>query len=274
MRALWIVAGATLAFWAQQAGATISVPASDWDIAAGQRFLGAEVSQQSGTGPFEDNVHYLDFGSTADAAMSTSEPSVTAQGQGPACFCGAGAGGGGAKAVVNYGFMVAFGGPTTFHRVPVFVTYSMNLSVIDEGAAEGQFIIFEGPIQFPAAYTDDRLVGSANPRDPVFFTKTFTYQALPNVVNTVRLDAEGNSSDSFTEGGFHASVDPFIQIDPAFLRTHPGYSLELSPGVLNTPPAGGGGVPEPASWALMLTGFAGMGAALRARRKLPGLAVT
>ena len=34
----------------------------------------------------------------------------------------------------------------------------------------------------------------------------------------------------------------------------------------------GGGVPEPASWALMLTGFGGLGAVLRSRRKLAGVA--
>lgn len=37
--------------------------------------------------------------------------------------------------------------------------------------------------------------------------------------------------------------------------------------------AGGGGVPEPATWAMMIFGFAGIGAALR-RRRSAGVAVT
>jgi len=37
---------------------------------------------------------------------------------------------------------------------------------------------------------------------------------------------------------------------------------------------GGGGVPEPTSWALMLLGFAGLGATLRARRRVAAAALT
>ncbi|HEY2357687.1 MAG TPA: PEPxxWA-CTERM sorting domain-containing protein, partial [Phenylobacterium sp.] len=34
---------------------------------------------------------------------------------------------------------------------------------------------------------------------------------------------------------------------------------------------GGGGVPEPASWAMMILGFFGLGSALRARRRLSAI---
>jgi len=39
-------------------------------------------------------------------------------------------------------------------------------------------------------------------------------------------------------------------------------------GAISTRPAGGGGVPEPAAWALMLLGFGALGSALRRTRRL------
>ncbi len=61
----------------------------------------------------------------------------------------------------------------------------------------------------------------------------------------------------------YASVDPYIHIDPAFVGGQQ-YSIEVSPGVGNAPFASG--VPEPATWAMMLGGFALVGGALRRQR--------
>lgn len=65
-----------------------------------------------------------------------------------------------------------------------------------------------------------------------------------------------------------ASADPYFFIDPDFALEHPDISLTFSSGVENNP-LGGGGVPEPSAWALMILGFGGAGALLRRR---PGLA--
>jgi hypothetical protein len=67
-----------------------------------------------------------------------------------------------------------------------------------------------------------------------------------------------------------ASIDPFLSIDPIFLLDNPGFSLEFSSGVLNVAPS----VPEPSTWAMMILGFAGIGAMTyrrknRWRSKLP-----
>ena len=76
----------------------------------------------------------------------------------------------------------------------------------------------------------------------------------------VHLDAtaEGSGFDSTA----FASADPlfFVPIDPNL------YTIELSEGIDNGLPSTPG-VPEPASWALMLAGFGLAGAALRGRRR-------
>ena len=69
----------------------------------------------------------------------------------------------------------------------------------------------------------------------------------------------------------HANIDPIVYIDPAFLLAHPGTTLHPDGSALFDVPPGGtgggaGGVPEPASWALMIAGFGLAGAALRRRR--------
>ena len=58
----------------------------------------------------------------------------------------------------------------------------------------------------------------------------------------------------------------FFDADPGFAAANPGqgaFSSLLSNGSTIT---GGGGVPEPTTWALMLMGFGGLGLALRQRR--------
>jgi hypothetical protein len=86
------------------------------------------------------------------------------------------------------------------------------------------------------------------------------------VSETVSIDAVVGSSSYFAgqSANASASADPYFFIDPAFLLDHPGFSLTISPGVENNPLDGG--VPEPASWALMLTGVGALGIALRRRR--------
>jgi hypothetical protein len=73
-----------------------------------------------------------------------------------------------------------------------------------------------------------------------------------------------NDGVDLIQGISAASVylDPYISIDPAWSATHPGYQVIVDSGYGNAPPVG---VPEPASWALMLVGIGAAGAALRRR---------
>jgi len=68
-------------------------------------------------------------------------------------------------------------------------------------------------------------------------------------------------AENGSAGGF---IDPMITIDPNFVDAGL-YHLEFSDGITNGSPLSPG-VPEPASWALMIAGFGLAGAALRRRR--------
>lgn len=78
---------------------------------------------------------------------------------------------------------------------------------------------------------------------------------------------DASSAPTFSYG----SADPYFSIDPDFLSGNPGYSLQFSAGIGNEPSPwmidGPGGVPEPASWMLMIGGFGLAGVALRRRRR-------
>jgi hypothetical protein len=82
------------------------------------------------------------------------------------------------------------------------------------------------------------------------FSGGFSLKDEPVTINT----------DTVYEVELYATIggDPIIDerayIDP-FITTPSGYSIDLSPGVLN----GTQTIPEPSTWAMMLMGFAGLG---------------
>jgi len=80
--------------------------------------------------------------------------------------------------------------------------------------------------------------------------------------DSIYMDAEVWGGWGPNAGQAFASVDPFISIDPEFADANL-YSIVQSAGVGN----GVGTVPEPASWALMVGGFAMAGIALRRRSR-------
>ncbi len=92
-----------------------------------------------------------------------------------------------------------------------------------------------------------------------------TIDLEPGIVESVSLAASifflySSSLTANFSGG--VLVDPTFTIDPAFLQQNPGYSLQFSPGIGDSPTS----VPEPATWAMMLVGFGGLGAAIRVSR--------
>ena len=102
------------------------------------------------------------------------------------------------------------------------------------------------------ALTDDSINGT------VVYTSGLPSTALPLASN----------GQSFTLG--FLDMTPVAALQNGFIRhfTAVGNGLFSS----NLTGGGGGGVPEPATWALMLTGVAGIGACLRRRRLAPSSA--
>jgi hypothetical protein len=102
------------------------------------------------------------------------------------------------------------------------------------------------------------------------FSGTRTFFLAPNTAYDVELQVYGETSDSAVYGiaGPHgettpsasAMADPQIFLEPGFGLDDPdAYQLVLSAGISNFIPVSGSPVPEPAAWAMMLTGFAGLG---------------
>ena len=89
-----------------------------------------------------------------------------------------------------------------------------------------------------------------------------------NTLYTVHLDATASwlgGASAFSPLGTNSA---YANIDLTF-TVHGPFTIQLSDGFgggINLPSAGGG-VPEPASWALMVFGFGGLGAALRNKRR-------
>jgi hypothetical protein len=81
------------------------------------------------------------------------------------------------------------------------------------------------------------------------------------VTEAVGVSASGDPSAA------HALADPMFSLDSDFLGANPGADFELfvTPGVPNVE-GGEPGVPEPATWALMILGLGAAGGAFRERR--------
>ena len=90
--------------------------------------------------------------------------------------------------------------------------------------------------------------------------------AMSGVLNTVYMDVYADAAAGPNPSSASATADPIISIDHSTLNFG-DYALLFSPGV------GNGGVPEPATWTLMLAGLGLAGARLRRRARLAPIAI-
>jgi hypothetical protein len=83
-------------------------------------------------------------------------------------------------------------------------------------------------LQFLACSATSSVCGS----EPPSFTGPFSFSTYANEINTVEVTGSGHSS--FSGGTWSVSVDPWLEIDPAFSNSAQ-YTLLLSPDLAATP---------------------------------------
>jgi hypothetical protein len=156
--------------------------------------------------------------------------------------------------------------------VPVYETFTILGENLPDDP-QGPYYAEEGSVLVYSAYGDltqfnicglmDGCSGTEAAQKIVFDNQIFLQ---PGLLYGVTLDASieltGSSGSPFVGGVY---VDPVFTIDPAFLAQNPGYSLEFSEGIGDSPDS----APEPATWAMMLAGFGGLGATMRRKRPTP-----
>ena len=89
----------------------------------------------------------------------------------------------------------------------------------------------------------------------------FSSNGLTEVEMQAGIIEGSNPGDQYSGS---LTVDPLFTIDPTFLAANPGYSLSFSAGVGDSLASG---IPEPATWAMMLLGIGSAGLTMRSRRK-------
>ena len=95
------------------------------------------------------------------------------------------------------------------------------------------------------------------------FNGTLHVDASSGAINTVAMDVAADAAFSHDANDSRAFADPVLSIDPSTPNAG-AYWLVLSDGIGNSAPA----VPEPANWALMLSGIAALGLTFGGRRQV------
>jgi hypothetical protein len=208
-----------------------------------QGHMYANDAASDGFGVVHDQVCVADFGcwnSTASTSTSlVATATASASDQAAALASG----------LVDYAFIV--NGPT----IRGFVSATAS------GArAEAHAGIVYGGLSFYACSAVGFGLGCGDMPASAFLSDSFS--STTGVINWIEIVANGTV---YKDGAFSSFADPVIAIDPLFLAANPGFSLTFSPNLGGGPL---GGVPEPATWALMLAGFGLAGQALRGRRRI------
>jgi hypothetical protein len=143
----------------------------------------------------------------------------------------------------------------TFYSILTIAPLSLNASIISEGICGSS-----GPGNCPADMTP-----IYSEPDGLFASQTtVSSNTIYDVNITSYAEALGPLSRyKHSLGGVGSDIyAPYLVVsnDKGFRDKNPQYSVQASPGVINSP------APEPATWALMLVGFGAVGIGLRSRR--------
>jgi hypothetical protein len=149
--------------------------------------------------------------------------------------------------------------------VPLFVVADLNASG-DLGGAPSTSSSFNASASLGIEGVDVSAIWSAcgNSAAPSCLGDVSVNQSLGFHANSLYTVTETTLASAEEGGSASAFADPFFSIAADFAAEHPGFSIQVSPGVANA--RVDSGAPEPASWAMMILGLGGVGAALRRRR--------
>lgn len=169
----------------------------------------------------------------------------------------------GAFGTLNYSFEVIGGNPgdvvpldidTALQAVPISIGYAFAEILVTADGSTGVTICTSG------CGVDSGVAG---------FTGTLQVDALSGAVYAdavhMEVDVIGALGGTADFDGGTASVDPHIYVDPSFPDAD-DYSVLFSDGIGNQIPSTTA-VPEPATWAMQLLGFFGLGALSRCVRR-------
>jgi hypothetical protein len=234
-----LAAGAASALLAAAGAASAAQAGNDLPLSSGFEYC---TSGASGTSTGGNDGSCVNGGAAASFSPAPF-PGVQAHASGGTPF------GFGAEAALTYYFRVD--GPGTD---PVEVSIAANLytDVAGVGNAFAEIITSSG--NGVCVDTDEGLCASSQ------FHSFFTEMDTPGAIYSIQLEAIAADNGAFG-GAANAGADPFISVIGPNADL---YRIEVSPDAIN---AEGPGVPEPASWALMIMGFGLAGAALRTQQR-------
>jgi hypothetical protein len=178
----------------------------------------------------------------------------------------------GGQAHVALEYFIEIVGPGS-GLAPLHITGSGSVGSFNGGIGAVSYEVVTPGIEFLAAVTSINGVTTVPGTDGVhpllpdntLFNIDGTMLFPINTILDVLMFAEADSDVELGPSQGAAFIDPVFSIDPSFANADQ-YSIVTSPGIGNGD-IGGGGVPEPSAWAMMLIGFGALGATLRERRR-------
>lgn len=177
----------------------------------------------------------------------------------------------------NYSFQVAGTGDTLLHLA---ASGGVGFSAFESGGSGSADLTFRvreannGPIIYDQSFfMDASHAGCIDLSNPsvygpcsLAFAVDNDFLIHTNTIYDVHMDVTAHLTAG---GGVLGGTDTaFANIDPTFAVQAP-FTIQLSDGFgggINAP-APGSSAPEPQTWTMMLVGFAGLGAAVRTRRR-------